>query len=64
MSEPYTRHLYKIHLNDGQTFVIDDYEHLYAIWRTIPEDLRGWVEVIDPKPEKKNKTQKKAGGFG
>ena len=63
-SEPYTRHLYKLILNDGQTVIIDDYEHLYSIWRMVPENLRGWVEVIDPVPEKKTKKRKKMGGFG
>jgi hypothetical protein len=64
MSEPYTRHLYEIHLNDGQVVVVDDYDHVQFIWHMTPENLRGWVEVIDPKPEKKSKNRKKSGGFG
>jgi len=66
-SEPYIRHTYKVVLNDGQKVMVEDYEHLYGLWRMIPDNLKGYVQVVDVeplKPEKKNKHRKKSGGFG
>jgi hypothetical protein len=62
-SAPYDRHIYHLHLKNGEVINFDCYENLQGYWFThnqIPDYL-DFVEVLDKVKSKKNKNRK---GFG
>jgi hypothetical protein len=45
--EPYNRHRYKIVFSEGKEIILDDYEHVQAIWFQTASSFLSHVEVLD-----------------
>lgn len=45
--EPYDRHRYKIVFSEGKEIILDDYEHVQAIWFQTASSFLSHVEVLD-----------------
>jgi len=54
--EPYIRHDYKVIFTNGKSVIFDNYEDVQRTWFQTPNQLLGYVEVLDHKePKTKSK---------
>lgn len=53
---PYDRHNYRIHLTNGKSIVLDDYEQVRNLWFQYEKRFLKVIEVLDKKA-------KSSGGF-
>jgi len=51
-TELYDRHDYKVVLSNQQSFTFDNYADCFALWIRTPDELKGYVEVLDRKQKK------------
>ena len=58
-SDPYLRHDYKLVYSNGKYEIFDNYMDVFQTWMNTPSNLFDYVEVLDHKKPKNNKS----GGF-